>query len=80
MPACGALFSHGGNGGRFLPVRYTQCPLAPPTPWQLHWRLLGDSVSVQWVPSQVGVKGHEREGTVRGSAQAFRDVLRDREV
>ena len=37
---------------------------------------------MQWVPSHVGVKGNEcaDEGAVRGSAQAFRDVLRDWEV
>ena len=42
--------------------------------------LLGDSVTVQWVPSHLGVQGNERadEGAVRGLAQAFREVLLDR--
>ena len=50
------------------------------------WLLLGGSVTVQWVPSHVGVQGNEGnegnkdEGVLRGSAQAFRAVLRDREV
>ena len=44
--------------------------------------LLGDSVIMQWVPSHVGVQGHKRadERAVRELAQAFREVLRDREV
>ena len=35
------------------------------------WRLLRDSVTIQWVPSHVGVQGNERahEGAARGWAQ-----------
>ena len=45
------------------------------------WQLLGDSVSVQWVPSHVRIKGNERadEGAAKGSTQAFQTVLGDRE-
>ena len=37
---------------------------------------------VQWVPSHLGVQGNERadEGEVRGSAQAFRNVMHDWQV
>ena len=46
------------------------------------WQLLGDSVTVHWAPSHVGVQGNEHvdAGVVKGSAQAYRAVLRDREV
>ena len=43
---------------------------------------MATSAPVQWAPSHVGVQGYERtdEGAVRGPAQAFRAVVRDREV
>ena len=46
------------------------------------WQLLGDNVTVQWVPSHVGVQGNERAdaGAAKGARQAFRAVLQDREV
>ena len=54
--------------------------------WE-RWLLLGDSVSIQWVLSRVGKnpnpnQKNERadEGAIGGSAHAFKDVLRDREV
>ena len=60
-------------------------PLAHVDLWSSLWEqcvLYGDSVTVQWVPSRVGVQGNERadEGAVRGSARAFADVVRDRKV
>ena len=41
-----------------------------------------DSVTVQWVPSHVGVQGNERAdaGVAKGARRAFRAVLQYREV
>ena len=63
----------------------SQGPLAHVAPcsalWH-RWRLLGDSVAVQWVPSHVGAHGNEHAdaGAVKGSAHAYPRVPRDREV
>ena len=63
----------------------SQGPLAHVDLWSKQWEqwlLFGHSVTLQSVPSHVGVQGNERadEGTVRGFTQTFTEVLRDREV
>ena len=57
-------------------------PLAHVDLWSMRWdrwQLCGDSVTMQWVLSHVGVRGNERadEGAVRGKRQAFVAVIRD---
>ena len=44
------------------------------------WVLLGDSGSVQWVPSHVGISENEKADALHGSARALRAVAHDREV
>ena len=41
------------------------------------WQLYGDNVTMQWVPSHVGVQGNEQadEGAVRGFVRVFAAVV-----
>ena len=49
--------------------------------WQ-SWQLLGDSVSIQWVPSHAGVEGNEQADkcAVRGAELSLPGVVREKEV
>ena len=49
--------------------------------WQ-SWQLLGDSVSIQWVPSHAGVEGNEQADkcAVRGAELSLPGVVREKEA
>ena len=49
--------------------------------WQ-SWQLLGDSVSIQWVPSHEGVEGNEQADkcAVRGAELSLPRVVREKEA